>query len=133
MAPYLEGVTIEQQIAKVEEEEREVKSCLGNSYFCFYSIPVLLYIFFSRFFIELYEKYIKDRYESEVADFVIANCSLNYICNGSDVCNQREIEGIIDLYIQNLTDFIHVMMKLRYNMKRKDWKLNNKQEKNKKI
>lgn len=129
MAPYLEGVTTEQQVDKVEEELKEVRKCLGDDKYCFYSVRVLLFIMFNLNFEELYKLYVKDYYESECADFFIANCSLNYICNTSEGCTDRELSALFDLYIQNLTDFLHVIMKLKYNMKRKDWKLNNKKRK----
>ena len=128
MAPYLKGVTIEQQINKVEEELKEVRKCLGDAKYCFYSVRVLLFIMFNINFEELYKLYVKDYYESECADFFIANCSLNYICNTNEGCTDYELSGLFDLYIQNLTDFLHLIMKLRYNMKRKDWNLNNKGE-----
>ena len=128
MKPYLDGVTLEQQIQKVEEEQTEVRKCLGESKFCFYSIRVLLFIMLNFHFEELYKLYVKDKYESECADYLIANCSLNYICNTHEGCTDRELSVLFDLFIQNLTDFLHVIMKLRYYMKRKDWKINNKGE-----
>src|SRR5574344_437209 len=127
MAPYLDGVTIEQQIDKVEEEKIELGQSLGSGQFCFYSIRALLFIMFNKHFVELYELYIKNKYESERADLLIASCSLNYLCNGSGVCNNYELEDLFDLFVTDTTDFLHLIMKLRYNMKRKDWKLNNKQ------
>jgi hypothetical protein len=132
MKPYLDGVTLEQQIQKVEEEQTEVRKCLGNAKYCFYSIRVLLFIMFNFHFEELYKLYVKDYYESECADFLIANCSLNYICNTHEGCTDHELSGFFDLYVQNLTDLLHLLMKVRYNCIRKDWKLN-KEEKNKEV
>ena len=79
---------------------------------------------FNFHFEELYKLYVKDKYESECADYLIANCSLNYICNTHEGCTDHELSGLFDLYIQDLTDLLHLLMKVKIQLYKKRLELN---------
>ena len=125
---WMRRVNVAEQAEKVDEELNEflgaTKSAPGLLTFITYHLA-------DDLFVELYQEFIKDTKESEMADVILAKCYLMYIEIWPTPVCFPEIHPIwfIDQYFENIVKLssgiknikLHLKAKMRYNSLRKDW------------